>query len=456
MKDETHLKLTAYVRENEFISNCGVLEAVFEKIKVENWPLNVFVDRISCSIDETGHCHNESIEILSNEGYLRLNVIGVKSAVENFILWFEKVCPAGIAEVEDTKVVFCRFKNDILNGRIKISEIMFRNFEYAYEDDTLAEVVQKFYDRKIRFLPVIEHETTKVKGIITEGDLIKHNILPFKLKFCSGTDDSAYNIKKLDDDLNQQKHIIAADIMNSQVICVFEDEIIKNTLVLMNRHKLKRLPVLKRTGAIAGILSRLDIFKKILSSESAASVKPECGKNVERIKKTDPGKGLADSVKRDENEGSLASVSKFIDPEYPALKVNDNFEMAVSRLQAYEYTFIPIIDDNFKIRGLITDDQIMKNARFEINKNAAGNFFVNLFNLIFKRDENLFIQYDKNLKISQVMEKYGDAVIDENAPLTYALSRMIDLHLKMLVVKDGGGNYRGIISRRNIMKLLYS
>lgn len=72
----------------------------------------------------------------------------------------------------------------------------------------------------------------KVVGIVTERDVLK-------------------NISKLDSTISS--------VMSRNVIAIDEDESLDNAAILMSKHKIKRLPVLKG-GKLAGIVTVTDIL----------------------------------------------------------------------------------------------------------------------------------------------------------------------------------------------------
>jgi CBS domain-containing protein len=53
----------------------------------------------------------------------------------------------------------------------RVEEVMSEDVRWCYDDQTVDEVMQQMSDTQIRRVPVVEHDTRKLVGIVSLGDL---------------------------------------------------------------------------------------------------------------------------------------------------------------------------------------------------------------------------------------------------------------------------------------------
>ena len=112
---------------------------------------------------------------------------------------------------------------------MKISKIM--NKAIVVDDNIkLKEAAKIMSEKNIGSLIIMKND--KIIGIITERDILK-------------------NIKKLDSKIS--------DAMSRNVITIKEDESLDNAALLMDRYKIKRLPVVKNEKLV-GIITVTDLL----------------------------------------------------------------------------------------------------------------------------------------------------------------------------------------------------
>lgn len=147
---------------------------------------------------------------------------------------------------------------------MKAKDIMTKEVVTISEDDTVEVVAKVLNEKGISGLPVVD-EDNKVKGIITEGDLIRRvskisgpssieilgAIIPLQRK------------KDFIDKLNKYMGYLVKDMMTKDVITISGDAEIEEIATLMVREKIKRIPVVDDEKRLIGIVSRRDIMKNL-------------------------------------------------------------------------------------------------------------------------------------------------------------------------------------------------
>lgn len=119
-----------------------------------------------------------------------------------------------------------------------VKEIMKTAVGTCAPDSDLGTVVNIMRDRDCGFLPVVDSHGVVV-GVVTDRDVciaagIKHRPLA---------------------------RISASETMSHPVFSCFADESVKTVLVTMANHRVRRLPVLNKSGHLEGVLSIDDIVQ---------------------------------------------------------------------------------------------------------------------------------------------------------------------------------------------------
>ena len=120
----------------------------------------------------------------------------------------------------------------------------------VYPDLPIAEALNRMRQEKVRRFPVVDRETKKLIGIVTEKELLYASPSP-------ATSLSVYEINYL------LSKITVAKVMTSDVITVTEDDPIEEAARLMVDHGVGALPVM-RGDVLVGIITETDLFKTFI------------------------------------------------------------------------------------------------------------------------------------------------------------------------------------------------
>jgi CBS domain-containing protein len=114
----------------------------------------------------------------------------------------------------------------------KISEVMTRNVVTLAPDDTLLTAAQQMKDRDIGSMPVCKWDGT-VLGTITDRDITIRAI-------AEGMDPAQTRVDS---------------IMTRNVVCAQEDQDLDEAVELMERYKVRRIPVVDQERHLRGLLT---------------------------------------------------------------------------------------------------------------------------------------------------------------------------------------------------------
>jgi len=125
---------------------------------------------------------------------------------------------------------------------------------------TLYEATRLMVDRRISGLPVID-ATGSLVGILSESDLLHRSELG-----TARNDDRwlhwLVNPSRIPRDYTRANTRQVADVMTHEVHTVGDEAWLEEAVQLMERHRLKRLPVMNK-GRVVGIITRADLVKAL-------------------------------------------------------------------------------------------------------------------------------------------------------------------------------------------------
>ncbi len=149
-----------------------------------------------------------------------------------------------------------------------IKDIMTTEVITVSEDDTVEKCANLLSKHDFSGLPVVD-EGGYIKGIITEGDLIKHNSTVEVPAFFEILGGIIYldSPNKFFENVKKSMGHFAKMVMTKDVISVRPDQEIEDAATLLVREEVKRLPVLDAEGKLVGIVSRKDIMNHLFHNE---------------------------------------------------------------------------------------------------------------------------------------------------------------------------------------------
>jgi CBS domain-containing protein len=155
------------------------------------------------------------------------------------------------------------------------ADVMTRTILSVQPDQTIAEAIRMMLDNRISGLPVTE-ETGRLVGILTEGDLLRRGETgterhrPRWLEILMGPG-------RLADEYVRTHGRKIAEVMTRDPVSVTPDTPLKEIVELMERRRIKRVPVLDGE-VVVGILSRADLLRGlagVLEAMSAVATSDE-------------------------------------------------------------------------------------------------------------------------------------------------------------------------------------
>lgn len=151
---------------------------------------------------------------------------------------------------------------------MKVSDIMTPRVETVSTEATVGQAIRLMLQKHISGLPVVDAKGA-LAGIVTEGDFLRRQEL--------GTAPHAHWLQAIlspggtAEDYTRSHTRKVADVMTANVITVTEDQPVATVVRLMEKHRIKRVPVV-RDGKPVGLVSRADLLRAFAGA--LAEVKP--------------------------------------------------------------------------------------------------------------------------------------------------------------------------------------
>ena len=145
---------------------------------------------------------------------------------------------------------------------MQVRDVMTRNVICVAADETVLAAAGTMLQNRISGLPVVDAEG-KLVGMVTEGDFLRRGEIgterrrPKWLEFLIGPGRLA------EEYVHASGRKIEA-VMTANPVTVSEDDSLETVVELMERRRIKRLPVL-RDGKVVGIVSRANLMYALVS-----------------------------------------------------------------------------------------------------------------------------------------------------------------------------------------------
>jgi CBS domain-containing protein len=145
------------------------------------------------------------------------------------------------------------------------SDVMVRNVVTVGPDDDVALAVRLLVDHDISALPVVD-SSGHVVGVLSEADLL-HRAEDGTLKKRPWWVEALTPPSALALDYAKSHGRRVAEVMSSQVISAREETPLSELATILEKHRIKRVPILK-DGKLVGVVSRSNLIQALASAEA--------------------------------------------------------------------------------------------------------------------------------------------------------------------------------------------
>lgn len=144
---------------------------------------------------------------------------------------------------------------------MRVKEIMVKDVESLSPDISVKEAMDTLFNRKISGLPVVDKDG-KLLGMFTEKNVLSY-LLPSYVEMV-GRFIYEENPKGTKKKLAELCKIQVSQLMRKEVVTVSEEITLCEAARIMLTQKARRLPVVDKTGKVAGMIAREDILRAMV------------------------------------------------------------------------------------------------------------------------------------------------------------------------------------------------
>lgn len=248
--------------------------------------------------------HDSFVKARSNEPVSSLIGRFLKTKQNHALIFDDSDSYVGVTSKE------ALLKKHVDFSSLKISSII-QNKPVLFADDSLSKIAELMYSTETRVLPVFDKHA--FLGVVTAKDVA------FQIR----NDSSLRNIP-------------VANIASSRIQMVLEDDSIEKTISLFREHKINRVPLVSKTGELAGLFSFSDLLANVALHEHKRP------------------RGKKSSTEDAETTKLLAAPVKMVASHFPVtIRPTDSLETAIRKLSEQNISSLVVIEQNKPV-GLLT------------------------------------------------------------------------------------------------------
>ena len=148
---------------------------------------------------------------------------------------------------------------------MKVKDVMAKNIIKVSPSTGIRQIYQIFREKHVGGVPVIDGEG-KILGMVTKTEILDV-LIPDYFDFVSDflfIDDLGALEEKLES-IPVLELFLAEDLMVRNVVTINENASLMKAPVLMNKHNVRRLPVVDKKGKLTGIITRMDVCNALFN-----------------------------------------------------------------------------------------------------------------------------------------------------------------------------------------------
>jgi hypothetical protein len=323
---------------------------------------------------------------------------------------------SGVASEAPCSVLLVRPPQAIRHVR----DVMVRAVSAVTIDTPLVEVVELLLRRDVKALPVLDARR-HILGIVTGGDLLNRGDLDLRLSIQQELDPETLR-QRLRALRRSEKS--AREVMSRHVHTIDADTDLATAIRLMAAHNVKRLPVVNRDKELVGIVSRADVLRAIAALPEPAPLEerelPAIGRTV----------------------GDAATT------EVPVVSGETAAEDVLAQVLENPLRRVIVVDAAGRVLGLVSDRDVLARASVDTRP-----WLVRMLRGQRPATPKPLHASGQPLTAADLMAPSLITVRPEES-LTHAIRLMMQHRVKRLIVVDAEGRFRGLVDRREVLRLL--
>lgn len=405
-------RLTIYIGESDKWRGKALHVALLETLRTQGMA-GATVTRGLAGFGAHSVIRTANILVLSMDLPLIIQVIDTPEKIDSVLKVVAPMVGEGLITLDDVEVV--KYTHRYLNplpADKHVSDVMTRKVVTLTDTMPVAEAWETMLKNLLKALPVL-NKNGEVVGILTDEDLLEKIGLQQHLSIAERLDE-----KTLQAELESLRTspLKVADVMVSPAITARGDEPLGIAAARMAEHRIKRLPVLDEKGKLAGVLSRVDVLKQVVSEESR-----------KRAAKAPTG--------------AARTLGDIMITEVPTIEEDAPLADVIARFLEAGTRRLIVVDETGQPLGLISDADAVTRVQPTAQRGVLQ---------ALRGRKNA---PDERISASEIMsQRVLSATAD--TPLTDATQLMLAQKRKWMVVVDAEGKAIGLVDRQALFKAM--
>lgn len=405
-------RLTIYIGESDKWRGKALHVALLETLRTQGMA-GATVTRGLAGFGAHSVIRTANILVLSMDLPLIIQVIDTPEKIDSALKVIAPMVGEGLITLDDVEVV--KYTHRYLNplpADKHVSDVMTRKVVTLTDTMPVAEAWEMMLKNLLKALPVL-NKNGEVVGILTDEDLLEKIGLQQHLSIAERLDE-----KTLQAELESLRTspLKVADVMVSPAITARGDEPLGIAAARMAEHRIKRLPVLDEKGKLAGVLSRVDVLKQVVSEESR-----------KRAAKAPTG--------------AARTLGDIMITEVPTIEEDAPLADVIARFLEAGTRRLIVVDETGQPLGLISDADAVTRVQPTAQRGVLQ---------ALRGRKNA---PDERISASEIMsQRVLSATAD--TPLTDATQLMLAQKRKWMVVVDAEGKAIGLVDRQALFKAM--
>jgi CBS domain-containing protein len=372
---------------------------------------------------ESGEVATGRLEVLAYNMPLRIAIVLPAAEIERVLPDIEAMVEDGIVAVHHLDVVSHKTRKQLLPRQIKVRDIMTPDPRKVSLMTPLDQVVRILLSSIFTGVPVVD-DADRPAGVITQGDLIYKGKMPMRLGLLA--ESGSEKLGAVHAALAAKS---AKEVMTSPVVAIGQDQFVKDAVDLMLSKRVKRLPVVDERGKLAGMLSRLDIFRTIMQES------PDWDAFKQQNITVGDARTVSDIMRRDTHA---------VPPETPVDEI-------IRLIDSNDIQRVAVVDKEGRFLGLISDRDLLVAFSPDF-PDAIWEQFLSI--VPFSERGKRHREFKERLRAKTAGEVMNADIVtvDETTLIDSAIALMTQKGLKRLPVLDSEGKFKGMISRDSLLR----
>jgi len=361
------------------------------------------------------HAHLKTARLLelSVDLPVVITVIDREERIAQLLPEISAMLVAGVVTVEDVDVYFYSAAFDGGLPNLTVADVMSKNPEFVAPEAPVAEVVERLVVRDYTELPVVD-ERGQLVGTVGDTDLVRAGLSSMSLSL-----EKAVGPELMRQHLAQ---LAAGGVRVREAmrpaLSIAPRASVKEAAHLMHANDARRLAVVDADGKLVGVISRLDIFSRIVSGFA---------------RRTGPHSAHLPQEHR--------TVAEIMDGPVPIVGESAPLLEVVEKLAASDLKRVLVIDGGGRLAGIVTDTDIVR--RVDPSERPG---LLTLLRSRWSEDARRQVRRSYGQRAADVMTT-PVVTIAATAPVIEALTITVQKHVKRLPVLDADGRLVGVVSR---------